>query len=268
MNPAPPLVLRLLPALLIGALAFAIVTANPAVAQCAQIPDTARALRSADTVFVGRVVSLDGSGRVAEMEVTSIWKGRDLPTRVEVRGASASDAPASATDRRFDVDATYLVIAENSREPFLASACSATQKHAAAANLIPPSFQDAVGATTGRSASVPTVSSGDREAALTKSILPLLGAIVLIALVWFAIDRLRSIAPKRLATAAVKQVEEENAQKPQRVRRRSFRRDAAATENVATRKLRRHARGFGWYRRRIDRQVAAARKASGSNETS
>lgn len=268
MHPAPPLVLRLLPALLLGALSFVMVTANPAVAQCSQIPDTPHAIEAADSVFIGRVISLDESRRVAEMEVTSIWKGQDLGTRVEVRGASASDAPPSVTDRRFDAGATYLVIPENSREPFLASACSATQRHAAAANIIPPSFQDAVGATTGRAPMAQSGSSRADEAALVTSILPLLGAIFLIGLVWVAIDRVRRSGPQRLATSTVDQVVEAVPEKRRRVRRRSFKRDAAASENVASRKIRRHTRGMKGYRRRLGRQASAARKASGSNDTS
>ena len=252
---------------MVAALLFA--APATALAQCAPRLDTAEALEQAQTVFVASVRSLDPSGRVAQMDVLSVWKGRDLPSRVEVRGATSADAPTASTDGRFTQGATYLVIPENGREPFLATSCSATQPYTNPPNLIPPVYQSAVGTDTGRiPATAPTLTAEEEEALLTSSIVPLIGIIGLIALTWIGIAWVRSTKPERLEEAIAKPERSKPEPRPKKTRRRNFRRDVAGAEQATNRTLRRNNRGFKWYRRRQERQVAAARKARGSTDTS
>jgi hypothetical protein len=105
----------------------------------------ARAISEAPTVFVGEVVATSEDGTTATMRVISIWKGRDLPGRVEVRGTDATGENAT----QFVAGATYLVVPENGRPPFLASGCSATRPYEPTGTSIPPAYHDAVGATSG-----------------------------------------------------------------------------------------------------------------------
>lgn len=269
MKSTPPsrLAARVSSLLLLAALLF--VAPASAYAQCAPQLDTAEALEQAQAVFVASVRSLDPSGRVAQMEVLSVWKGRDLPSRVEVRGATSSDAPTTATDGRFSQGATYLVIPENGREPFLATSCSATQPYTNPPNLIPPIYQDAIGADTGRiPATAPTLTAEEEEALLASSIVPLIGIIGLIALSWIGIAWVRSTKPERLEEASAEPEPTTPKPRPKKMKRRNFHRDAAGAEHATSRTLRRNNRGFKWYRRRQERQLAAARKARGSTDTS
>lgn len=230
-----------------------------AVAQCPPIPDAEYAIEAASTAFVGRVMSTKDLGLVAEVQVLSVWKGRDLPQVVEVRGAT--DSTPSSDSRRLDAGQTYLVIPENSRAPFLATACSATQGYAGPPNVIPTSYQDGAGAAAGR----PPIGSepaDDTEAELTTSILPLLGLIGLIAAAWLIISRLRSLEPERMASVA-SETAPPSPQQPEKrhFKRRSLRRDAFRTKRAARRTVRRHKRGLKGYRRRQDRQVAYTRRS-------
>ncbi len=270
MNPTRPAIIELVRAALnrvaVGALVALAVLATPgtAAAQCPPTPATEYAIAAADVVFVGRVVSIAELGLVAQVEVLSIWKGRDLPELVEVRGASGS-AASSSDARRFDVDNRLLVIPENSRAPFLATGCSATQAYSGGAHLIPASYQDAAGATAGRPPIAPE-SAVDVEAELSRSILPLLALIALIGLTWAVIARLRTLEPERVAEATPEPAPPKP-QKP-RFKRRNKKRDVARTRKVARRTVRRHGRGLRGYRRRQNRQLAAARTpADGEGES-
>ena len=244
---------------------IALTVASPAYAQCSGSGNTERAIAAATSVFVGRVAETSDAGRVAQVQVLAIWKGRDLPEVVEVRGTSGT---AGTIDRRFDAAKTYLFVPENARAPFLASACSATQSFVGPANIVPTAYQDAVGATAGRIISS-SPDNGELEAGLVRSILPLLAMIGLIAVVWMVIARLRSLEPERAMTFA-EPISEAVETEPRRrlARRRNMKRDLASAAKAKRRTIRRNNRGFWWYRRRQRRQLAAARKARGSTDTS
>lgn len=270
------LALRALLATVLLAVTFAFLwTPAPATAQCST-PSTERALQDALTVFVGKVTSTEDSGRIAQVQVLAVWKGPDLPEFVEVRGTSGS---ATNVDRRFDVSKTYLVIPENTRAPYLASACSATQPFAGAAGLIPVSYQDEVGATETRTP-IASDSPSDSEAEVVQAILPLLGVLALIVAAWAVIALRRSRASQSRTSFADHEsgpqfpgnasTSTSTKRKPatNRSRRRSFRRDSARTEKVSRKTVKRHRRGLRGYRRRQERQLAESRKANGSTETS
>lgn len=230
-----------------------------AFAQCPPIQATEFAIDEATSVFVGRVQETADGGTVARMRVLSVWKGRDLPEIVEVRG-SAGSGTSSSDARRFEVGRNYLVIPENTREPYLATACSPTQAYSAAPNVIPTSYQEAAGATQGRPP-IPTDSGVDTEAQLTRSVLPMLGVIGLIAIVWLIIRQLRSLEPERVASVAAESASSGRpAARNGTFKRRSLRRDVLRTKMSTRRKVKRHGRGLRSYRRRQNRQVAASRK--------
>jgi hypothetical protein len=256
-RPHPSIVVR---AAIAATIALSILaTAGTAVAQCPPVQPTEFAIDSATTVFVGQVVATEDQGTTAEMRVLSVWKGRDLPETVQVSG-SAGSATTSSDARRFDVGRSYLVIPENSREPFLATACNATQAYSAAPNVIPSSYQDGTGAARGRPPIV-TDSGVDSEAKLLTSILPLVGAIGLIALAWLVIRSLRSLEPERgNPVATEKALPGRSGPETRTFKRRSLRRDVIRTKMLARRKVKRHGRGLRAYRRRQNRQVAASRK--------
>jgi hypothetical protein len=129
------------------------------------VPDIDEQLAEAHAVFVGDVIATSDHDRVAEMQVTSIWKGLDLPELVTVAGTFEEGGPISAEDARFTVGRRYLVIPENTREPFVATKCSATIPIRATGTLIPPAYQEAVGAETGKEPLAPKVSVAVSEGA-------------------------------------------------------------------------------------------------------
>jgi hypothetical protein len=118
---------------------------------CPQQQSTEAALANASVAFVGTVTATSDSDRIADVEVVAVWKGPDLQGRVSVWGTSAANSAPASTDLRFMVGATYLIIPETAREPFLATSCSATQRSNNTGLAIPIAYQDDVGATTGRS---------------------------------------------------------------------------------------------------------------------
>jgi hypothetical protein len=136
-------------ALLLMAGVFAAAPAAAA-ASCPQPESLVTALEEAPAAFVGRVTATSDLDRVAEMRVIAVWKGNDLEEQITVWGVPVAGAPVAATDGRFTVGSTYLVIPENTRQPFLASSCSATQAYAANGLIIPPAYRNAVGASQGR----------------------------------------------------------------------------------------------------------------------
>jgi len=245
--------------------ATVIIAAGPASAQCSSNVAAERAMVNATAVFVGEVISTSDGGRVAKVRVTSIWKGRDLPATVEVRGASEPGGPASATDRRFETGTTYLVIPENTREPFLATACSATQPSNAVSNVIPETYHQALGATEGRS---PIGDSNSSETTETNfPILPILGSTVFVILGWLLFTRLRNGMPSRVES--MKHERPVKKPKQRRFRKRSLAADQGRT-GVGKRLVKKNRRTWRHRRRRQDRQLAASSSetASGSTDTS
>lgn len=137
-----------------GLLAVAALLTMPigaARAACPAGQDLTAALSEATTVFVGEVLTVADHGRTATMHVVAIWKGADLPEQLELFGTADPTAPVHQDDGRYTVGATYLVVPENTRQPFLATKCSATRRHAANGTVIPVAYQEAVGAASGRS---------------------------------------------------------------------------------------------------------------------
>lgn len=240
---------------------------TPAQAQCAPFGDTAAAVGAAASVFVGEVRSVETDDRIVTMEVLSVWKGRDLPAHVEVRGTTTYGAAPAATDRRFEAGARYLVIPENSRSPFLATSCSATQRFSGSPGLIPQSLQDAAGTASGRAPLGPD--PVDVEAAVSRSVLPLIGAIGLIALTWAAILWMRSKGPERIQPAAASQPQPKPEEKPRRFKKRSLKRDSRRKGTTALRRVKQNRRRWRQRRRRETQElVGASATAKGSTDTS
>lgn len=127
-----------------------LVPAGASAASCSGPSDVQAGLRDSPSVFVGDVVATSERDRVAEMQVVAVWKGPDLPERVSVWGTADTSLTVAANDARFTIGTRYLVIPENTRQPFLATRCSATSPIRAAGTVIPASYQDAVGADAGR----------------------------------------------------------------------------------------------------------------------
>ena len=71
-------------ALLVAAAVLAV--AAPAHASCAEAPPTRPPLTSSDHVFAGSITRTTHGGAAAEVEVTDVWHGPDLPPRVVVVG--------------------------------------------------------------------------------------------------------------------------------------------------------------------------------------
>jgi hypothetical protein len=93
-------------------------------AACAEPPGPKEALASNDVVFAGRVIETAGRGRVAVVEVQSIWKGEDLLGVTRVEGGDV-EAP-SRDDRTFETGQQYVFFPLNDRPPFRDDRCSAT----------------------------------------------------------------------------------------------------------------------------------------------
>lgn len=129
---------------------FVAVPVTPAQAACSPPIDQITAMRRADSVFVGQVIELTDSSRVATVQVIEIWKGPDLDALVTVNGSSSGAPAVRLTDRTYLLGGIYLVVPFGSRSPFFDEACSATRLFAPLGGQIPPQFQDAVGATTAR----------------------------------------------------------------------------------------------------------------------
>ena len=134
----------------LAAIAFVSFPSATAGAATCPAPDIDEQLADASSVFVGDVVATSDHDRFAEMQVIAVWKGLDLPETVTVTGTFEEGGPMSADDARFTVGRRYLVIPENTRDPFVATKCSATVPVRATGTLIPPAYQEAVGADAGR----------------------------------------------------------------------------------------------------------------------
>jgi hypothetical protein len=93
-------------------------------ATCGEPPSPKEALASNDVVFAGRVIETAGGGRVAVVEVESIWKGGDLVGVTRVEGGDV-ESP-SRDDRTFETGLEYVFFPLNDRPPFRDDRCSAT----------------------------------------------------------------------------------------------------------------------------------------------
>lgn len=143
--------------LLLASLALAAIPSAGANAACSP-PQIQEALEESFTVFVGDVVATSDQNRIAEMRVIAVWKGPDLPEQVKVSGTNIEGSPVGADDARFTAGRRYLVIPENTREPFFATRCSATMPIRATGTLIPPAYQEVLGIDAGRAPATPAPS--------------------------------------------------------------------------------------------------------------
>lgn len=76
-------------------------------------------------------------------------------------GTNIECSPVGADDARFTSGRRYLVIPENTREPFFATRCSATMPIRAPGTLIPPAYQEVLAIDAGRvPARLPTRGDG------------------------------------------------------------------------------------------------------------
>jgi hypothetical protein len=98
--------------------------AAPAHARCADLLTPKEALESHDVVFVGQVIETVGGGRVAVVEVQSIWKGGDIIGVTRVEGGEP-DSP-SGDDRTFETGQQYVFFPRNDDPPFRDDGCTPT----------------------------------------------------------------------------------------------------------------------------------------------
>jgi hypothetical protein len=110
-----------------------LVPAGPAGAQaelgCSPDPGIEARIAEAPTVFTGTVRVVENEGRTATVDVIRVWRGQDLPKRVEVRGTIATQSKViTALDRLYAVDRTYLFLPTAGASPrFVENRCSATR---------------------------------------------------------------------------------------------------------------------------------------------
>jgi len=121
--------------LLVGAIA--VLTPQPALASCAEIPDLETAFADADVVFIGVVTDLSNGDRTAEMQVEEVWKGPELPETVVVNGGPGDSSTFTSVDRTYELG-TYIVFPVNSTSPFEDNACTLTQQTSTALDVINP----------------------------------------------------------------------------------------------------------------------------------
>jgi hypothetical protein len=156
----------------------------PAHAECGTPVPIDAALLQADAVFVGEVSDLADRNREATMLVLEVWKGRDLPGTVIVRGGSGGPDGFGPDDRTFQLGRTYLVLSDDTRSPFESDRCTATKLYTPlGGRLIPANMAAVVGVSKARA---PLSSLGDDGATAEggMSILPIINiAVVLVGLV-------------------------------------------------------------------------------------
>jgi hypothetical protein len=121
--------------------------AAPALAGCAERPSPREALASNDVVFVGRVIETAGDGRVAVVEVQSIWKGGDILGVTRVEGGAVGSP--TRDDRTFESGQEYVFFPRNNDPPFRDDRCSATTALTDAVARLAP--EDAHAPRSGRS---------------------------------------------------------------------------------------------------------------------
>ncbi len=115
-------------------------------AACAEPPTPKEALASNDLVFAGRVIETAGRGRVAVVEVHSIWKGGGILGVTRVEGGDV-ESP-SRDDRTFETGQQYVFFPRNDQAPFRDDRCSATTELTEAVARLEP--KDAHAPRSGR----------------------------------------------------------------------------------------------------------------------
>lgn len=144
------------------AIAVIVLAGTPAVAAATSCepPEIEDAMEQAPSVFVGEVTTTGDRDRMAEMRVIAVWKGLDLPQTVTIWGTFDEGGPVASEDARFTVGRQYLVIPENTRQPFVATKCSASIQYRATGTVIPAAYHDVLGADVGRG---PRLADGSAE---------------------------------------------------------------------------------------------------------
>ena len=115
-----------------------------ALAVCPPPPQQADAVARANAVFVARVLTIENRGRTAEVEVLSVWKGRDLPAQLTLLGGSDDPTVVDPDDRIYQAGQTYLVVSNGFRPPFSDNRCTATQPYNGLPNQVPPHLADVI----------------------------------------------------------------------------------------------------------------------------
>ena len=111
---------------LVGAVVGLVLLTPAANASCAFMP-LEQSLLAAESAFTGTVEGLREPGHVARVRVGRVWKGPDVPERVDVRGGppAASGAAATSIDFTFARGEEYLFLLQNA-EDFSVTQCGGT----------------------------------------------------------------------------------------------------------------------------------------------
>ena len=124
----------------VGTLALVATVAahGPAVASCGEAPDVLR-LADHDSVFAGDVRRTTHGGGVAEVRVTDVWHGPDLPPQVVVVGGQLQRGASSSTDRHYEAPQRYAFYVTRGEDGVLRDdSCSATHVLRAPSPADPP----------------------------------------------------------------------------------------------------------------------------------
>jgi hypothetical protein len=102
-------------------------------ASCAKLPTFPQSVATADVIFVGTVTAVTNGSRWATVAIEDVWKGRDVPSAVEVH-AGPADPPgplqsASSVDRTYREGKRYIFFPYGKAPTFKDSSCSATQRY-------------------------------------------------------------------------------------------------------------------------------------------
>jgi hypothetical protein len=112
----------------VAALAVARPAAAVVIPGCAEAPPIAEVVATANVAFIGTVAAVTDEEREATVDVTRVWKGGPLPSRVHVRGNVATQAKVhTALDKTYAQGAQYLFLPTAGASPsFAETACSST----------------------------------------------------------------------------------------------------------------------------------------------
>ena len=117
----------------------------PAHASCAEAPPARPPLAASDQVFAGTVTRTTNGGAAAEVDVTDVWHGPDLPPRVVVVGGQLAQGAGSSTDRSFQAGEQYAFFVTRADDGSLRdSACTPTAVLSARAAVDPPGVRPPV----------------------------------------------------------------------------------------------------------------------------
>ena len=181
-------------------LVMAAVLAVPAHAHasCAEAPTARPLLSTSDHVFAGSVERTTHGGAAAEVQVTDVWHGPDLPPRVVVVGGQLARGAGSSVDRSFRAGERYAFFVTRADDGSLRdNACSPTAALSARAAVDPPGVRPPVA-----SADAPT----DPRSMLGRMVTPGRVALLLVgtaAAAGVTVQRARRRSGRRRASALV-----------------------------------------------------------------